>query len=200
MRASKSRDADATRELLRHSARQRFARDGYAATTVREIAADAGVNVALINRYFVSKEGLFEECLTLAADQLARGEQDSLTRDQLVRNLVKRVAESPNGEQQMLMLLLLRSSGDEQADQIRRATLESFSRRIATRAGLHPDENEDHALRAQIVLATIVGMVLLRSSGGSEPLASASEEQLTGPLGDALELLLSNSLRVRPEL
>jgi len=191
MRASKSRDADATRELLRQSARERFARDGYAATTVREIAADAGVNVALINRYFVSKEGLFEECLVLAADQLGRGQQDSETIDQLVHSLVRQVADSPNGEQQLLMLLLLRSSGDEQADEIRRSTLESFSRRIATHAGLKPEENADHNLRAQIVLATVLGMLLLRSSGGSEPLASASEAQLRGPLGGALELLLS---------
>jgi AcrR family transcriptional regulator len=191
MRAIKSRDAVVTRQLLLQAAREHFAQDGYAGATVREIASDAGVNVALINRYFVSKERLFEECLTLAADQLAQGEQDSVTVDQLVRNLVKRVADSPNGEQQMLMLLLLRSSGDEQADQIRRATLESFSRRIATRAGLNPDDNEGHALRAQIVLATVLGMVLLRSSGGSEPLASASATELQGPLGDAFQLLLS---------
>jgi AcrR family transcriptional regulator len=185
------RDAEATQQLLLQSARQRFARDGYAATTVREIAADAGVNVALINRYFESKEGLFEKCLSLAADQLARGDRESATIDDIVRSLVRQVADSPNGEQQLLMLLLLRSSGDERADKIRRATLESFSQRIATHAGLSPADNEDHTLRAQIVLATVLGVVLLRSSGGSEPLASASEGELQGPLGDALRVLLS---------
>jgi AcrR family transcriptional regulator len=190
------RDAEATRQLLLRSARQRFARDGYAATTVREIAADAGVNVALINRYFESKEGLFEECLSLAADQLARGERESVTLDDIVQSLVRQVADSPNGEQQLLMLLLLRSSGDERADKIRRATLESFARRIAVHAGLHPDDDDEHALRGQIVLATALGMVMLRSSAGSEPLTSASEEQLQGPLGDALARLLSPRPRV----
>jgi AcrR family transcriptional regulator len=185
------RDAEATRQLLLRSARQRFARDGYAATTVREIAADAGVNVALINRYFASKEGLFEACLSLAADQLARGDHETSTMDDLVHSLVRQVAEAPNGEQQLLMLLLLRSSGDERADKIRSSTLESFSRRIAARAGLHPDDDTDHALRGQIVLATVLGMVMLRSSAGSEPLTSASEDQLLAPLGDALKRLLS---------
>ena len=52
----KSRDAANTRRLLLSSARRRFAQDGYSATRVRDIAADAGVNVALINRYFSSKE------------------------------------------------------------------------------------------------------------------------------------------------
>jgi hypothetical protein len=127
----------------------------------------------------------------LAADQLSRGDQDSDTVDQLVRSRVRQVTESPNGEQQLLMLLLLQSSGDERADEMRRSTLESFSRRIATHAGVKPEDNADPNLPAQIVLAIVLGMVLLRSSGGSERLTSASEEQLRGPLGCALELLLS---------
>ena len=65
------RDAASTRQLLLDAARRRFARDGYAATTVRDIADDAGVNVALISRYFDSKEGLFEACLAAAVDELA---------------------------------------------------------------------------------------------------------------------------------
>lgn len=43
-----------------------------AATTVRDIADDAGVNVSLISRYFACKEGLFEACLTEAVDELGR--------------------------------------------------------------------------------------------------------------------------------
>jgi AcrR family transcriptional regulator len=45
-------------------------RDGYAATSVRDIAADADVNVALINRYFRSKAGLLEACLAATANLL----------------------------------------------------------------------------------------------------------------------------------
>src|SRR4051794_36587391 len=66
------RDAAKTRQLLLDAALRRFASDGYAATTVRDIADDAGVNVALISRYFESKEGLFEVCLTTAVDDLRR--------------------------------------------------------------------------------------------------------------------------------
>jgi AcrR family transcriptional regulator len=39
--ANRSRDAAKTRQLLLDSARRRFAHDGYSATTVRDIAADA---------------------------------------------------------------------------------------------------------------------------------------------------------------
>src|SRR6266516_3505303 len=56
----RSRNAAETRAALLAAARVRFARDGYEATNLRNIAADVGVNVALISRYFGSKEGLFQ--------------------------------------------------------------------------------------------------------------------------------------------
>ncbi len=71
------RDAAATRRALVRAARRRFATDGYRATTVRQIAADAGVNVALINRYFESKEGLFEACMMRTSDELDTQSPDS---------------------------------------------------------------------------------------------------------------------------
>lgn len=53
-----------TAEKLRQSAKQLFWRYGYSNISVRKIANDAGVDVALINRYFSSKLGLFEATLT----------------------------------------------------------------------------------------------------------------------------------------
>src|SRR6266568_1912295 len=60
------RDAVATRRALLESARGRFTRLGYDRTTLRDVAADAGVNIALIKRYFDSKEGLFKAALASA--------------------------------------------------------------------------------------------------------------------------------------
>jgi hypothetical protein len=93
--------------------------------------------------------------------------------------------------------LLLRSSGDERADEIRRNILSSFSERIAAAAGwdAQHDDGEERMLRAQIVLSAILGIVLLRSSTGLEPLTSAGEAELRAPLGE----LLSTLLRVSPK-
>ena len=44
-------------------AQRHFTRNGYEATKVREVADEAGVNVALVNRYFGSKEGLFRQAV-----------------------------------------------------------------------------------------------------------------------------------------
>jgi AcrR family transcriptional regulator len=191
----RSRDSTNTRQLLLHAARRRFARNGYAATTVREIAADAGVNVALINRYFTSKEGLFEACLARAAEDLGGAEAATTTLDQILATMIEQFGTSPDGEQSLQLLLLLRSSGDESADRIRRNTLESFAERMAVATGLSPTEARSDALvlRAQMVLATGLGMVLLRSSSGMEPLTSATSAELEAPLSDLLSTLLGRS-------
>ncbi|WP_291055877.1 TetR/AcrR family transcriptional regulator [Herbiconiux sp.] len=188
----RGRDADLTRALLLEAARRRFARDGYGSTTVRDIAADAGVNVALINRYFGSKEGLFEACISRVAEAFARPAEPGTTVERVLQRMIDSASGASNGEQAQMLLLLLRSSGDEHADGIRRSTLEGFARRLAEASGSGPDAVDDHRflLRAQIAMATALGLVILRSSTGLEPLTSASEEDLAGPLREVLTVLL----------
>ena len=191
----RSRDAASTRRLLLNAARRRFARDGYATTTVRDIAADAGVNVALINRYFTSKEGLFEHCLRRVGEDLGRPAGSTATIEHTLEKMLARVADQPTGDHTMQLLLLLRSSGDERADRIRLSTLRSFTEGIASAAGWSAEtpDDENLLLRAQVAMATALGVVLLRSSTGLEPLASASADDLRGPLGDVLATLVSSA-------
>jgi AcrR family transcriptional regulator len=49
------------KETILKSALKLFSSNGYEGTGVRAIAKDANVNVAMINYYFQSKEGLFEK-------------------------------------------------------------------------------------------------------------------------------------------
>jgi len=194
--AAKPRDSANTRQLLLHSARARFARDGYSGTTVRDIATDAGVNVALINRYFTSKEGLFEECLTIAAEGLNRQDGEAATLDRVLAKMTAQVGSAPSSEQSLQLLLLLRSSGDERADQIRRNTLLSYAQKLAAVAGWQPGDADALVLRAQIAIATGLGIALLRASAGIEPLTSATAVELEGPLGDVFRVLLASSTEV----
>lgn len=50
---------EATRATILAAARERFATDGYERATIRAIAGDAGVDPALVMRYYGNKEGLF---------------------------------------------------------------------------------------------------------------------------------------------
>ncbi len=52
-------DGKATREAIIEAAEAEFAERGYAAASTRAICARAGANVALVNRYFGSKENLY---------------------------------------------------------------------------------------------------------------------------------------------
>jgi AcrR family transcriptional regulator len=190
----RSRDAEHTRQQLLQAARRRFAFDGYDATTVRDIATDAGVNVALINRYFTSKEGLFEACITSAGEKLVHPPDASVTVDDLARKIVDQLADDSTDDDtaRLQMLLLLRSSGDPRAETIRRTILRRYSEGMARAAGWQAGiaDGESLVLRAQIALSTGLGIVLLRSSSDLEPLASASRDDLLEPMREVLAALL----------
>lgn len=190
---TRHRDAAKTRSLLLEAARRRFAHDGYAATTVRDIADDAGVNVALINRYFESKEGLFEACLAVAVEELRRAAGTVTGLEDVPQAIATQIGGAgATAAPDPLLLLLLRSSGDERAEQIRLGVLQSLGERLAAAAGWsHEDPDGDRLLlRAQLVLSVSIGMAVLRASPGLEPLASATEHDLLHPLRDLVGALL----------
>src|SRR3954468_13618000 len=54
-----------TREKILDAARHRFAELGYDGATIRGIAADAGVNAALLHHFFGSKQELFAATMNL---------------------------------------------------------------------------------------------------------------------------------------
>jgi AcrR family transcriptional regulator len=192
------RDATATRRALVRAARRRFATDGYRAATVRQIAADVGVNVALINRYFVSKEGLFEACMLRTSDELATATPVRVSDlGDVIESLVDHVVNAPDGDDPLQLLLLLRSSGDENADRIRRRTMEHFTERLAAAAGWKADDPDSAPilLRAQLAIATMLGVVMLRTSAAVQPVASAGSDELSGPLGQVFRVLLSDEDR-----
>ena len=57
-----------TRDDVLEVARRRFLAEGYHAVTMRSIAAEAGVDAALISYFFGSKRGLFAAVLALTAN------------------------------------------------------------------------------------------------------------------------------------
>src|SRR6185436_8699376 len=59
MATPRPRNAAQTQADILSAARRRFAADGYEPTTLRAIAADVGVDAALVSRYFGSKQDLF---------------------------------------------------------------------------------------------------------------------------------------------
>lgn len=56
-------ETDTTEEKIKEAARKVFMKKGYAATRTRDIAEEAGINLALLNYYFRSKEKLFNQVM-----------------------------------------------------------------------------------------------------------------------------------------
>lgn len=189
----RSRDAARTRQRLLHTAARLFAANGYAATTVREIAHEADVNAALINRYFASKEGLFEACLTAGSHRIRPfaddGDEDDIAYD--LDTLAPMLARELVGVGIEPLLLLLRSSGDDRAERIRRDILQNLGERTAALAGWQAGGDDGLLLHAQLLVSLAIGIAVLRSrSGGPEPLASATAAELAAPLNDVVDALL----------
>src|SRR5256712_12672123 len=57
-----------TREKILAAARSRFGQEGYDGTTIRGIAAGAGVDPAMVPHYFGSKEGVFLAAVEFPVD------------------------------------------------------------------------------------------------------------------------------------
>src|ERR1700722_307348 len=112
------RNAAATRSAIFEAATRRFAYQGYEHSGVREIAADAGVDAAMVNRYFGSKEGLFTEVVEHALDcrYLVDGDRATLA-DRLARKMVYG-REGTADEKPIPLLLMLHSAAEPRAAEL----------------------------------------------------------------------------------
>jgi AcrR family transcriptional regulator len=68
MASQRTRNATRTRADILAAARLRFGSDGYERTTLRAVAADVGVDPALVIRYFGSKQDLFAAAAEFTLD------------------------------------------------------------------------------------------------------------------------------------
>src|SRR5260370_39813602 len=68
MTTSRPRNASQTRADILSAARRRFAEEGFERTTLRAVAADVGVDAALVIRYFGSKQDLFAAAADFAIE------------------------------------------------------------------------------------------------------------------------------------
>jgi AcrR family transcriptional regulator len=153
---TRARGAAATRAALLSAARELFATDGYERTTVRAVADRAGVNQALLFRYFGNKERLFAE----AATELALAPLDSGPVETLLERIVHdSFADEPGSA---LLLAVLRTGGGA-ADELRRRLGEEYRERFADLAAT--DDRQDALRRADLLLAWLLGLGQYRPAG-----------------------------------
>ena len=181
-RPGRRRDAAATRAAILEAATLRFATEGYERAGAREIAADAGVTAALVNRYFGSKEGLFAEVIGRALDmgRLLQGQRGDLA-DHLARLMVYGREDSPDRVYTPL-LLLLRSAAEPGAVKLFRRDLNRTELPLlAEQIG-----GDDAPVRAVMVMAQLTGFAIMYHVLRPKAFADARGEELVALLSRTL--------------
>ncbi|WP_342634373.1 TetR/AcrR family transcriptional regulator [Streptomyces himastatinicus] len=179
----RKRDADATRAALLDAARDLFARHGYDAVTVRDIGEHAGVDAALIARYFGGKAALYRAAVdedsrnvTVSPETLDLG---AFTVEALHR-ADRRGAPGP-----LVQALLSRSDVPEAraaaADELRTRLISPLANRLAAEGA------DDPAGRAEVLISCLIGVIALRTSNLFEDLSSMSPEAIGATLEAAAQ-------------
>jgi AcrR family transcriptional regulator len=172
----RSRDAGASRRALLAAGGELFHERGYEGSTVREIAQRAGVDPALIARYFGSKEGLY---LAVLAEEDV--EEDKLLDAQtFVAELLRHWDQ--RGHSPVSRALGALELSDDVREQVRGIVQGRMLRRFAM-------EGPDAGLRAEILLALVLGISLTRSNGTLPQLARASRSRLLTVLDPVVDAL-----------
>jgi AcrR family transcriptional regulator len=175
------RDAGATRARLLEAARELFLARGYSAIGLREVAANAGVDVTLVRRYFGSKERLFAEATDVSenVDEVLRAADDALGERLIGRVLgARRDVDAP-------LFALLRSSGDPTVVARLNAQLDKgLTRNLAKRITA-----DRPGIRADMVTALLLGIGVQRVLLRKKPLASARDDDIAGVFLEAFEAI-----------
>ncbi|TMA31948.1 MAG: TetR/AcrR family transcriptional regulator [Deltaproteobacteria bacterium] len=181
-----------SREAILRTARTLFAGKGYDGTSVRAVAARAGVDPGLVMHFFGSKAELFAHSLELPFDPAELEEVLSGDRSTLGRRIATFYLKRVFHDRAQTVLSLLRSSvtNAEAAAMLRRAVEASA---IALLRRHLP--GRDAALRGELVASHMMGVFLARHILRIEPLASLDEDRVIELVAPALQHYLTARLR-----
>jgi AcrR family transcriptional regulator len=179
------RNATATRQAILEAAKTCFMNGGYEQVGVRDIAARAGVDPALVNRYFGSKEGLFSQAVASKFDlnHLLDGDRATLG-ERLARYVLQK--KTSGTDYDPLVALLRSSSSDVCSGMLRNAILEGFVRPLAARL-----EGPDAMPRAELVGSTLLGLLVHRTVMGGA--AASDNERMLALVAPALQAYIDGS-------
>ena len=178
-----------TRAAILAAARAQFSAAGYERTTIRSIAATAGIDPAMVIRYYGSKAGLFAAAAAIDLSlpdltQVARREMGSL----LVRHFLS-LWESDLADTALALLLRSATADDTAAERVRQIFAEQVVGPITAALG-----TSDAEQRAGLIGAQLLGMALCRYLLRLEPLASAKTEDLIADLSPTVQRYLTELL------
>jgi AcrR family transcriptional regulator len=174
-----------TEAAILEAARELFAEVGFERTTIRAVAARAGVDPALVMQHFGNKEALFAASARWHLDRkkIAQASREDLARTALED--VFRTLEDP--EQRDAAVALLRNclTHASAREVLRDEVIRDTQAAVAATIG-----GPDGDLRAALLGSTVVGLTIGRYLLEIPALAAASREDLERVLGPVLARLV----------
>lgn len=196
-----------TKDAILVAARSTFGEAGYDRATMRDIAAAAGVDPALIHHFYGTKERLFAEAMRLpvvpseVVDAVLAGRNpDTGTGlgEELLRTLLG-IWEVAEGRAAFLGLLRAAATSDQAATMLREFVTGNILGRIAqlAREGAGIPEDEA-AYRAALVASQVLGLGMARYVLRLDHLAHASADELAAAIGPTLDRYLTGDRKPAP--
>ncbi len=176
------RNAEATKQALSDAAQELFGQHGFDGTTIREIGERAGVDHALIARYYGSKADLYIAALVAEV----RGDQLPLDFEGLkdmAEGMVTRMDSHGLGP---VMQALIRT---ETADPVHKAARAHIARRMVDPmvAEVTRRAADEARLRSELVVSALIGIGLGRALGWFDELMAAPKEHLVDLVAELLD-------------
>ena len=199
-RAGESR----TREAILEAARRRFGEQGYDGATIRGIAADAGVNPALVHHFYGTKERLFAAAMRLPvvpSEMLALmlgAERDRLGGDfeghlgEVLIGALLRAWDMVDVRTAFLGLMRSAATSEQGAAMLKEFVTSTILASLSQVAGL--GDGPEASYRVTLVASQIIGLGFARYVLGLEPIASSSAPDLIAAIGPTIQRYLTGDL------
>jgi AcrR family transcriptional regulator len=190
-RTGRWRTGQQSKQRIIDVAREHF-KDGYEKATVRGIAADAGVDVAMVYYFFDNKEGLFNAAVIDIPEhplhqlvELLDDEGPDGVGVRLVRRFIERWDEGDTFEP--LLTVWRSASVNPLARKLLHDTLAGpVAERVAAEFGV-----DDAELRVELVASHLMGLAFARYQLRIEPMASVSVDELVAFVGPTVQQYLT---------
>jgi len=169
------------RQQILDAATRAFARTGFAATSLDDIAAEAGVSHVILYRHFASKADLYRAVLDRACTRLSETVGTDEFDDSAIPNLLRAAAADPNAFRLLFRHAAREPEFRDVIDFIRLASTEIAQRNLAERI---PDGPWQQWAARLVPTVTLEAVIAWLDAGQPDP------ERAADHIGRAIEAVI----------
>jgi AcrR family transcriptional regulator len=167
-----------TKAAILAAARERFGAAGFHGATIRAIAADAGIDPAMVMRYFGSKDQLFAAA---AKFDLRFPDLSAVESTHLGTALISHFLDRWEGDEALIVLLRSSTTNAEAVERMHQIFVGQLQPMVATLVA------NAAAVRAGLIATQILGLALCRYVLRLPPIAAMAHEDIVALIGPTIQ-------------